>query len=140
MQWKENVIREEFSNDEADGILKIPLMKLDIEDKLVWNGNNNGIYSVGSGYRSLIQEENELGPHKFIWKSNWKANVSNKIRVFAWRSCNNILPSSCVLNTRFQGYVMERSQVELIGLNWHRGNLKKGLRSVLISLVVTMDF
>lgn len=66
---------------------------------------------VGSGYRSLIQEENKLGPHRFIWKSNWKANVSNKIKVFAWRICNNVLPSGCALNTRFQGMNVTAAKV-----------------------------
>ncbi|MBA0800446.1 hypothetical protein Gohar_010876 [Gossypium harknessii] len=101
MQWKENVIKEEFSNDEADGILKIPLMKLDIEDKLVWNGNNNGIYSVGS----------ECPIAKSVMM---KSDMPERVR---------------------NGEVSS-------GVDWIElapRDLKKGLRSVFISLVVTMD-
>ena len=57
---------------------------------------------VKSGYhmaRLLSQEVDGLegssgrNDRDWIWKKLWKCRVSNKIKIFAWRVCHDILPT-----------------------------------------------
>ena len=44
-------------------------------------GNGNQVESSGS----------YVG--KFIWPVLWKLSIPNKIKIFGWRACNDILPT-----------------------------------------------
>ena len=37
---------------------------------------------------------------KFIWPILWKLCIPNKIKIFGWRACNDILPTKCNLVKR----------------------------------------
>jgi hypothetical protein len=41
----------------AREILAVPLLELVREDKLIWSGENDGVYSVRTGYRNLMKEK-----------------------------------------------------------------------------------
>ncbi|MCI21523.1 hypothetical protein A2U01_0042691, partial [Trifolium medium] len=45
--------------DAAHEILAVPLLREVREDRLVWQEEQNGEYSVKSGYRVLMQEKEE---------------------------------------------------------------------------------
>ena len=67
-------------------------------DVVVWLHNRDGNYSVKSGYhvaRNVLREWAKcsivLGQQ--IWKKLWKVRVPNKMKVFAWRACHEILPT-----------------------------------------------
>ena len=73
--------------------------RTDLSDSVVWLNNKNGMYSVRSGYhvaRKILREENWVessrGPvGQQEWRNLWKLVVSNKIKVFGWRACQEIL-------------------------------------------------
>ena len=44
------LIREMFSRDDAEAIIRIPLSKRDVPDSIVWLPNKDEVYSVKSGY------------------------------------------------------------------------------------------
>jgi hypothetical protein len=62
-KWDEEKINSLFPIDVAKEILAVPLLEVVREDKLIWSGENNGVYSVRSGYRKLMKERNRgYGP------------------------------------------------------------------------------
>lgn len=52
--WKTELIRSFFCDDEANAIMSIPLPNNLQPDKLIWNGEHTNVYSLRSGYRSLL--------------------------------------------------------------------------------------
>ena len=42
-EWDRGLIRENFSRDDADAILCIPLSRRDVPDKIVWLPNKDGL-------------------------------------------------------------------------------------------------
>lgn len=82
-------------------------------DVLVWLHNKNGMYLVKLGYhtaRILLKETSRVGERSVLissskaWARIWKLHIPNKIRVFGWRACHNILPTYEKLQ---QGRVIE---------------------------------
>ncbi|KAL0011083.1 hypothetical protein SO802_006191 [Lithocarpus litseifolius] len=102
--WKSKVVKHVFLQHEADAILSIPLSQYLPEDKLVWVGTQNGMFTVLSAYKLAM--ESLLGPHnagnsnqglKPLWKRIWSVNVPSKIKCFAWRVCKRIPPTKATL-------------------------------------------
>ena len=44
--------------------------------------------------------ESSTGSRQQIWKKLWKVRVPNKMKVFAWRACHEILPTRVKLAKR----------------------------------------
>lgn len=90
-------IHAAFPPDEALAILSIPRGEWVGEDNQIWHYENNGIFSVRSGYR-LAQSEDLAGipsssSSSMIgwWKGLWNLSVPSKILIFMWRLCLNRL-------------------------------------------------
>ncbi|XP_042959454.1 uncharacterized protein LOC122294624 [Carya illinoinensis] len=73
-------------------------------DKLIWNFERNGLFSVKSCYRLIMDlsrletsESSNVRSQQKLWKALWKMPVPNKIKVFAWRACMDSLPSKVKL-------------------------------------------
>lgn len=60
--WIKDVIDNIFLPHEATLIKSIPLSLEDCEDKLFWPWSSNGVYSVKSGYKLLMEKEREVSP------------------------------------------------------------------------------
>ena len=96
-----DLIRANFLPFEAKTILKIPLSRTLLEDKIIWIENRHGELSIKSAYHiahSLIEandpgESSSGDPCKPLWKWLWLLNLPAKIKVFAWRACVNGLPT-----------------------------------------------
>ena len=91
-----------FQRFDAEAIFRIPLSRRYVPDVLVCLHNKNGIYLVRSGYqtaRMLLKEASCVGESSVpvlinqVWARIWKLHVPNKIKVFRWRACQNILPT-----------------------------------------------
>ena len=82
-------------------ILKIPLSHNLPEDKLIWIGNKKGEFSVKSAYHiahnmieSAVEGEcSARDPNRLLWRKLWHLNLPAKIKIFAWRACENGLPT-----------------------------------------------
>ena len=99
--WRRDFIMAHFHKDDAEAILRLPLSHRLGPDAVAWLHNKRGVYSVKSGYhvaRQIKKNENWVecssGPTGLqVWPQLWKLHVPNKIKVFPWRACHNILPT-----------------------------------------------
>ena len=55
--WDRDVVVGFFAPLDADLIQKIPLSPTNVKDKFIWPHVSNGVYTVKSGYRFLVQEK-----------------------------------------------------------------------------------
>ncbi|KAL6184978.1 hypothetical protein ACLB2K_041113 [Fragaria x ananassa] len=81
----------------------VPLCDGSREDVVVWHFNENGRYSVKSGYwfgmvlRRLEEGSSSGSGHDTsnstnIWSLIWDLSVPNKVKLFLWRACHAFLP------------------------------------------------
>jgi hypothetical protein len=86
----------------AERIIATPLIGSVYEDKLVWEGEQNGCYSVKSGYK--LDMQGIIRSDKFHmagnWNEIWKVHAPHKARHLLWRLCRGCLPTRCCLLTR----------------------------------------
>jgi ribonuclease HI len=102
-RWDEGKINSLFSIEVAHDILDVPLLALVREDKLIWSEENNGVYSVRSGYRKIMKENNRgYGRRNGEgWNNIWKINTPPKAKHLLWRICREVLPTRTRLRDRF---------------------------------------
>ena len=91
-----------FQRSDAAAILQIPLSRRQVPDVIFWLYTKRGGYSVKSGYhtaRKISKQEAEKGESSGealggpVWARLWKLKIPNKIKVFGWRVCHEILPT-----------------------------------------------
>ena len=101
--WDRHLVETKFHRDDAEAILQIPLSRRYTDDILFWLHNREGKYTVKSGYhiaRQIWKEAQSQGECSTgtgvspVWGKIWKLHIPNKIKVFGWRACQNILPTS----------------------------------------------
>ena len=90
-------------------MVRIPLSRRHVTDVLMWLHNKKGLFSVRSGYhiaKMIVKEEYGLmessnrGGQGEVWQKLWRCHLPNKIKVFAWRVCHDILPTKENLGRR----------------------------------------
>ncbi|GAU51241.1 hypothetical protein TSUD_412390 [Trifolium subterraneum] len=93
--WNIAKVRNLFSKDVAEKILEIPLVSSVREDKVVWEEERNGCYSVKSGYKLVMRYI--IGSDKYHvvgnWNGVWKAQAPHKASHLLWRLCRGCLPT-----------------------------------------------
>ena len=91
-----------FHQFDANAILQIPFSRRVVQDVLVWSFAKKGRYTVQSGYfvaKQLRKDELSDGESSeqrivgSLWSRLWKASIPNKIKIFSWRACLDILPT-----------------------------------------------
>ena len=106
--WKSELVNSIFLPYEASTILAIPLRSTLPQDRRVWFGTANGVFSVRSAYHVSHKQLSKINVRecsnntrmKSLWKAIWKLHCPNKIRNFIWRSCKDILPTKTKLKDR----------------------------------------
>ena len=106
--WDRDLVLWSFNREEAEAILCIPLSHRYTSDTLIWLAEKSGKYSVRTRYhvaRRLSKEKDWVECSKGavgggVWKTLWKLKVPNKIKVFGWRACCNILPTRVNLSKK----------------------------------------
>jgi hypothetical protein len=101
-EWDIEKINSLFPSEVVRDILSVPLLPLVREDKLIWSEENDGVYSVRSGYRKLMKEGNKgYGPNREEgWSSIWKIHAPPKVKHLLWRICRDCLPTRVRLRSR----------------------------------------
>ncbi|XP_030970582.1 uncharacterized protein LOC115990956 [Quercus lobata] len=97
--WDREFIMQNFNHEDGEVILRVPLSRRVISDSLFWTFTKSGEYIVRSGYHVARQLQKEVDWAKssngvvggVVWRALWKLKVPNKIKVFGWRACRNIL-------------------------------------------------
>lgn len=62
------------------------------QDAWIWDGSNNGTYSVSDGYAWLQNQNVHEDPVDWTWI--WKLRIPEKIRVFVWSCLHEALPTN----------------------------------------------
>ncbi|XP_062021026.1 uncharacterized protein LOC133737505 [Rosa rugosa] len=96
--WNENKIWTVFLPEDAEAILSIPLSSRNHEDRLTWQLEKQGMFTVKSAYRSAFtRTSSQLSPavvaNQRVWKKIWHAKMPSSAKVTAWKICHNILPT-----------------------------------------------
>ena len=108
-----------FNPFDAAAILKTPLSRRQVQDRLVWKFRRDGKFTMKSGYYVACrlyddtngrEESSEQRHDHNIWKQLWQLHVPSKIKVFGWRACLNILPSKVNLVRR---HVLQEDKWEI---------------------------
>ncbi|CAH9127293.1 unnamed protein product [Cuscuta epithymum] len=90
-KWNTKRIAAIFNNEERKIISSIPISLQDKQDGFWWSKENNGIFSVKSCYRVLMQG-GEVGGWNG-WKDLWELKIPPKIKYFLWQVLDGSLPS-----------------------------------------------
>ena len=98
--WKAEIVERLFLPHEAAVILGIPLSNRLPYDNISWGLTPNGDFSTKSAYNLIVALDNNgvAGSSNFdsqckFWKKLWSLKMPNKVKHFAWRACNNALPT-----------------------------------------------
>jgi hypothetical protein len=93
--WDRDKIESLFSLHIANRIVETPLTNVVEEDKLIWSENRDGVYSVRSGYKVMMQikKQNDALSQRSDWLRLWKIKAPPKAKHLLWRICRGCLPS-----------------------------------------------
>jgi hypothetical protein len=98
--WNYSLIHEVFSAEEAELICSLPVCPSRGEDKLIWQHNKTGEYTVRSGYHFAKGKfEADMGScsnsdnNRMLWKAIWGINAPRAAKTFVWKACSEILPT-----------------------------------------------
>lgn len=82
--WSQEIQRL-FDRETVKNILKIPIANSLLEDKLVWNGNVNGAFSVKLAFLTEFWTEFSHNPW---WKFLWSSKLHERMKIFLWKLVN----------------------------------------------------
>ena len=98
--WMKETIDNLFLPHEAELIQSIPISLSSCEDQMFWPHNPDGLYSVRSGYRRLLEDDrlevpstSDLSTTRSLWKGVWGLCVPNRVKTLLWSAGTNSLPS-----------------------------------------------
>ncbi|KAA3486748.1 Ribonuclease H-like superfamily protein [Gossypium australe] len=101
--WKEEVITNVFTSEEAEAIKCIPLSCSVDEDMIVWRGDRSGEYFIRSGYRTFIDHQNieeSSQDYSAVYKKLWLLYLHSKIKITIWRLLHNMIPTAYIIYNR----------------------------------------
>ena len=110
-RWKVDLLKSLFLPFETRTILNIPISYNLPNDKIIWVGNNRGVFTVKSTYYVTLNmvESSEEGESSYndsrdhLWKKIWHLHIPSNVRIFAWRACVDALPTMVNLQKRSIG-------------------------------------
>jgi ribonuclease HI len=93
--WDRGKIESIFPMHVVKRILEIPLFDTVEHDKLVWMDNTNGLYSVKSGYRVMLNVTGGVheNSQQEDWKHLWSIHAPPKAKNLLWRITKGCLPT-----------------------------------------------
>jgi hypothetical protein len=105
--WNTQLVETIFNAEKARVIKGIPLIPVEVPDRLRWRCIANGAFTVRSAYH-LEMETNARkdgegsGKHskKEFWKVCWQLHTPNVVKMFLWRALHNLLPTNRNLKCR----------------------------------------
>ncbi|XP_042958198.1 uncharacterized protein LOC122293794 [Carya illinoinensis] len=103
--WKEELVKEVFTEDEAKIVCSLPISKSGLPDKQILGYTKDGLFSVKSAYHmEMCRKRREKGEKSegswFDWRKLWNLNVPGVVKVFLWKALNDCLPTRNNLKKR----------------------------------------
>uniref|UniRef100_A0A803NTN0 Reverse transcriptase domain-containing protein n=1 Tax=Cannabis sativa TaxID=3483 RepID=A0A803NTN0_CANSA len=119
-EWNIDLLNSYFQPIDVEKILTIPLSFFADQDRLIWHHSSSGIYNVKSGFHlaTALEEQNDSStsdPNRGWWKYFWNLNLPPKIRIFAWKVLNNVLPVAAAL---FKKKIIDSAACSLCTSSW----------------------
>lgn len=112
-----------FHEDDQEAISGITLGAIvHMEDSKYWFFSKNRKYRIKTGYKVALRQCEGNGnrgvsnqsSQQVFWKRIWKLEVPNKVKLFIWRACSNILPTAVNL---FQRKILDSPACTRCGLS-----------------------
>jgi len=105
--WNHQLIDTTFFPIDSHQIKQIHIINTSSEDSLMWMHENNGSYSVKSGYKAIqswktssISNPSISSPDSHLWKKLWALHTIPRHKTILWRILNNSLPVKSELDKR----------------------------------------
>uniref|UniRef100_A0A803NV61 Reverse transcriptase domain-containing protein n=1 Tax=Cannabis sativa TaxID=3483 RepID=A0A803NV61_CANSA len=92
-------IAEWFAPRVGNQIGRVELLSNSDKDRLIWRDSIDGSFSISQAYLSRIKPRLGIGSN--VWKEIWKAPVHERVKLFLWKVCKDILPCGSCLRTVF---------------------------------------
>jgi hypothetical protein len=99
-QWDQPLISSIFLPDGAAAILSIPLSPFLPQDQLLWRCTKNGLFMVRNAYHLGMEmktvqqpESSEKKNMDEVWRTCWRLNIPNAVKMFLWKASHNLLPT-----------------------------------------------
>lgn len=96
----------------VEDICKIHLGSFNQNDRWIWEHEKSGTFSIQSAYKFFYNlwskakgESSKAQSHNSLWKKLWHLKLLPKIKIFAWRTCNDSLP--CFKNLHYKKVVRD---------------------------------
>ncbi|CAN1332541.1 Putative ribonuclease H protein At1g65750 [Linum perenne] len=101
-EWDVELVRTLFNDRDASSILSIPLRAHSDQDTRIWHFSRKGDYTVRSCYRLIMER---LAPRDYLhtpgpWRKIWDIDAPPRLRCFAWRIGQEVLPTRMALHNR----------------------------------------
>ena len=100
--WRASTIHALFYSILAQEILKIRI-STDSRTKFIWTPSSSGRFTTSSAYSLVIAPTSNTSSYvsSFCWKSIWKLNLNDRLRLFLWKIAWSILLSKVHLGKLF---------------------------------------
>ncbi|KAL2894644.1 hypothetical protein RDABS01_010553 [Bienertia sinuspersici] len=119
-RWNVSRIWNLFDRDSAQRMLSTYIPKEEKEDEVIWLQEENGDYSIKSGYWYLQRRGKSSNIDSKFLKRLWKMPMSQRWRTFCWKLAHDILPTKENLKKR---KLLMNSSCVLCGENESAGHL-----------------
>ncbi|XP_058783721.1 uncharacterized mitochondrial protein AtMg00310-like [Vicia villosa] len=98
--WNPTLISSLLGGDIAQKVFSTPLFDSVQVDKLYWQLERNGRFSVRSAYRYCINEAIDTSHLRIEerWNLIWNIKTSPRVKNFLWRLCRNCVPTCNTVN------------------------------------------
>nr|XP_011462054.1 PREDICTED: uncharacterized protein LOC105350808 [Fragaria vesca subsp. vesca] len=87
--WNVGVLQELFPASIVSKILALLISSREYQDRWIWSEDKLGKFSVKTAYhlarKHVLDHEHVPNPNSLLWNKIWKAKVSGKVKVCAWK-------------------------------------------------------
>uniref|UniRef100_A0A803QC15 Reverse transcriptase zinc-binding domain-containing protein n=1 Tax=Cannabis sativa TaxID=3483 RepID=A0A803QC15_CANSA len=89
-EWIPRSVHRWFVPSVASSLNLVRRLPRSQEDLLVWKDATNGLFSPRVAYKSIIK--GRWGESDQIWNRIWKLQITERLKMFLWKLCRDIIP------------------------------------------------
>ncbi|XP_060974630.1 uncharacterized protein LOC133039721 [Cannabis sativa] len=89
-EWIASLVQRWFVPSVASSLHLIQRLPSSQDDLLVWKDATNGMFSPSVAYKSIIKSR--WGETDQIWLRIWKLQLNERLKMFLWKLCRDIIP------------------------------------------------
>ena len=100
--WTAPLIRDLFTQADAQAILSIPIPIRPRPDRMEWIPDSKGCFLVKAAYKEIASHNFPLPATSINWSLLWKLKAPERIKMLLWRVGTNSLPTKDNLLIRME--------------------------------------